>query len=156
MFRGLEPTAKGEPTWRFHDDTGSWEHSIYFIYAFLSFHFHIVVWHFMSTLRWTLVCMLCFDNGGVHRLLVGSEPTHCNGYVSIYILLIILYPTLGRTPRTLKNVKLNLQVQPAWSSIQSSHCHAPGFGTRLVRGLGELIRFKLLIVFKKKNLFKSC
>ena len=25
-------------------------------------------------------------------------------------------------------------------------CHAPGFGTRLVRGLGKLIQFKLLII----------
>ena len=35
------------------------------------------------------------------------------------------------------------------------YCHAPGFTTRLVRGLGELIRFKLLIILRK-SFIKSC
>ena len=40
--------------------------------------------------------MLCFDNGGVHNLVVGSEPTHCNGYLYVYIYRFKLYyPTLG-------------------------------------------------------------
>ena len=43
-----------------------------------------------------IVFMLCFDNGGVHNLLVGSEPTHCIGYLYIRICRFkTLYPTLG-------------------------------------------------------------
>ena len=68
----------------------------------------------MSTLPWTYVFILCFDNGGVHNLLVGSEPIHCSYYflyastgfkliyptfggveLLFYILMSILYPTLG-------------------------------------------------------------
>ena len=60
-----------------------------FIYVFMSFtllHFHIVLWHLFVTFPWTYVFKLCFDNGCVHNLLVGSEPTHC-----IYILLLCIY-----------------------------------------------------------------
>ena len=41
--------------------------------------------------------MLYCDNGGVHNLLVGSEPTHCIGYLPLCILHInaCLYPPFG-------------------------------------------------------------
>ena len=39
--------------------------------------------------------------------------------------------------------------------IKLMDCHAPGFWTRLVRGLGELIRFRLLNGFKKWFIRKS-
>ena len=64
----------------------------------LSYHFHFILYYdtFMSTFHWTHVFMLCFDNGGVHNLLVGSEPIYCSYclyYVSTGFKLI--YPTLG-------------------------------------------------------------
>ena len=48
---------------------------------------------------------------------------------------------------------LRLELVPIRNRTQAS-CHALGFGTRLVRGLGELIRFKLLINFKENVLLK--
>ena len=41
-----------------------------------------------------LYAMFFFDNGSVHYLVVGSEPTHCDGYLSLCILHIdaSLYP----------------------------------------------------------------
>ena len=54
----------------------------------------------MSTFLWTFVLKLCFDDGGVHNLLVGSEPIHCSYYLSlcIYRLQTLLsYPWWGGT-----------------------------------------------------------
>ena len=84
MFRGLEPIATGEQAWIF-TTIPALESNLYFIYAFMSFSFHVVLWHLYAKFPLDIVFMLCFDNGGVHHLLVGSEPTHCDGYVSICI-----------------------------------------------------------------------
>ena len=54
----------------------------------------------MLPILWTYVFTYIFDNGCVHNLLVGSEPTHCSDYLSLcfYRLQILLsYPWWGET-----------------------------------------------------------
>ena len=84
MFRALEPIASGEQAWIFTTIPALESTSLYLFYAFMSFTFHVVLWHLYAEFPLDIVFMLCFDNGGVHHLLVGSEPTHCDGYVSFY------------------------------------------------------------------------
>ena len=79
--------------------------------------------------------MLRFDNGGVHNLLVGSEPTHCIGYLYVCITgFKLLYSTLGGV--TLMIYVFIIVFIALCFAGRCSRCHAPGFGTRLVRGLG--------------------
>ena len=71
-----------------------------FIYAFMSFPFHVVLWHLYVKFLWTCVFTLCFDNGGVHNLLVGSEPIHCDCYLYVCIYRFqtyLSYPWWGWT-----------------------------------------------------------
>ena len=73
--------------------------SAFFIYFTPLCHFHFILYYdtSMSTFRWTCILTLCFDNEGVHHLVVGSEPTHCDSYLSLCILRInaCLYPPFG-------------------------------------------------------------
>ena len=59
-----------------------------YIYAFMSFTFHVRTMALVCRISLDIVLMLCFDNGSVHHLVVGSEPTHCDGYLSLCILHI--------------------------------------------------------------------
>ena len=56
------------------------------------------------------------------------------------------------------DIGVNMEGETFQNTIEPTErdqdCHAPGFGTRLVRGLGELIRFKLLIILKKSFIKK--
>ena len=88
MFRGLEPIATGEQAWIFTTTPALESTSLYLFYAFMSFTFHVVLWHLYAKFPLDIVFMLCFDNGGVHHLLVGSEPTHCDGHFCLLHLQV--------------------------------------------------------------------
>ena len=64
-----------------------------FILFMLSCHLHFmfVLWLLYAEFHWTLYLYYVFDNGSVHHLVVGSEPTHCDGYLSLCILHIYAY-----------------------------------------------------------------
>ena len=71
--------------------TSALESNLYFIYASTSFTFHVRIMALVCQIPLDIVLMFYFDNGGVHNLLVGSEPTHCDGYASLCILHIAAY-----------------------------------------------------------------
>ena len=57
-----------------------------------------VLWLLYAEFPWTLYLYYVFDNGGVHYLVMGSEPTHCDDYLSLLhftYYCLILYPTIG-------------------------------------------------------------
>ena len=68
--------------------TSTLESVLYLFTLICHFIVHVVLWHVYVNFLWTCVVMLCFDNGSVHHLVVGSEPTHCDGYLSLCILHI--------------------------------------------------------------------
>ena len=100
VFRGLEPIATGEQVMKISRRHRLLRAYLLFIYAFMSFHSMLYYDTFMSTFRWTFVLQLCFDNGGVHNLLVGCEPIHCNLYPILFIYRFqtyLSYPWWGDT-----------------------------------------------------------
>ena len=56
-----------------------------------------------------------FDNGCVHNLLVGSEPTHCSYYPFLCIsMLLTCYPTFGGVKPLLLHIVTFIVSYPWW------------------------------------------
>ena len=88
VFCGFEPIATGEQAWIFTTTPALESTFLYLFYAFMSFTFHVVLWHLYAEFPLDIVFMLCIDNGGVHNLLVGSEPTHCSCYLHLRLSML--------------------------------------------------------------------